>query len=441
MSRYGQVTSLQERIDIGERSAAGASDAEIATALGWSVWTVRKWRRRGQQQGRSGLASQMGRPARGALSTFEPRMVQAIKSLRCSHPGWGPLTLRLELRKDPALASLPLPSRARIAAFLKQEQLTRPYARHTELAQPEAPRLSAPHEEWELDAQGVQMVTGVGAVSVINIADGYTRLKVASWGCVGRSKASTEDYQLACRCGFLRYGLPRRISLDHDAVFYDSQNPSPFPSRFHLWLVALGIEVRFITQPPPAEHAVIERTHALLTQQALAQQTFTTAAQMQTALEARCTFLNTEYPSRTWHGQAPLVAHPQARQAARTYTPETENQCLELARVYTYLARHQWFRQVSAQGQFTLGGQRYGLGLTWAEQPIQITFDAQTAEFICTSANGQRTQRLPSQGLSKADLMGELPPWENLPAYQRRLPLTPAAQREDILYQEMTGTT
>jgi DNA-binding CsgD family transcriptional regulator len=52
MLRRGQTTTLQERLDIGERAAAGESDPEIATALGCSVWTVRKWRRWGQQQGR-----------------------------------------------------------------------------------------------------------------------------------------------------------------------------------------------------------------------------------------------------------------------------------------------------------------------------------------------------------------------------------------------------
>ena len=440
MGRHGKATQLQERMEIVERSTTGTSDAAVAAAVGWSRWTVRKWRRKGQTQGRGGLVSHLGRPASGALSSFDPLIAKAVKALREAQPGWGPTTLRVELGKAPHLATLRLPSRARIAAFLQEERLTRPYAHHTELEQPASQSVIAPHEEWEMDAQGVQMVAGVGAVSVINIADSYSRLRIASWGCVGRSKAGTEEYQLACRCGFLRYGLPLRMSLDHDTVFYDSNNPSPFPSRFHLWLLALGIEVRFITQPPPNEHAVIERTHTLLTLQAL-QQTFTTPAQMQAALDERCAFLNTEYPSRTWHGQAPLVAHPQAQQSARSYTPETENDALDLQRIYAYLARHHWFRQVSVQGQFTLGGERYGLGNAWVGQPIEITFDAMTAEFVCTSADGQRNQRVTSKGLTKAELMGELPPWDNLPAYQRRLPFTPAAQREEALYQEWAGTT
>jgi len=440
MGQHDKATHLQERMEMVERSATGASDAEVAEAMGWSQWTVRKWRRKGHSQGRSGLASRLGRPASGALSSFDPLIATTVRALRAAQPGWGPMTLKVELGKEQHLAQLRLPSRARIAAFLREEGLTRPYAYHTELEQPAAQTVTDPHEEWELDAQGVQMVAGVGAVSVINIADRYSRLRIASWGCVGRSKAETAEYQLACRCGFVRYGLPRRISLDHDTVFYDSNNPSPFPSRFHLWLLALGIEVRFITQAPPAEHAVIERSHTLLTQQAL-RQTFTTSEQMQAALDERCAFLNTEYPSRTWHGQAPLVAYPQAQHSSRCYTPETESAALDLQRIYAYLARQHWFRQVSAQGQFTLGGERYGLGCAWEGQPIEITFDAATAEFVCTSADGQRCQRVASKGLTKAELMGELPPWDNLPAYQRRLPFSSAAQREEILYQECAGTT
>jgi transposase len=87
MIRRGQTTTFQERLDISERAAAGQSDPEIAAALGCSVWTVRKWRRRGQQQGRSGLRSQLGRPTTGPLSTFPTDMRETILHLRRAHPG------------------------------------------------------------------------------------------------------------------------------------------------------------------------------------------------------------------------------------------------------------------------------------------------------------------------------------------------------------------
>ena len=93
MHLRGQTTTFQERLDITERAAADQSDSEIAAALGCSVWTVRKWRRIGQPCGRNGLSSQMGRPARGTLSTFPSALRDAILHMRWAHPGWGPDTL------------------------------------------------------------------------------------------------------------------------------------------------------------------------------------------------------------------------------------------------------------------------------------------------------------------------------------------------------------
>ena len=89
MLRRGQTTTFQERLDIIERATAGQSDPEIAAALGCSVGTVRKWRRRGQHQGRTGLSTQMGRPTTGPLSTLPAGMRDAIVHLRRTHQGGG----------------------------------------------------------------------------------------------------------------------------------------------------------------------------------------------------------------------------------------------------------------------------------------------------------------------------------------------------------------
>ena len=93
---------------------------------------------------------------------------------------------------------------------------------------------------------------------------------------------------------------------------------------------------------------------------------------------ARREFLNTEYPCRTWQGRPPLTACPQAQHSLRPYTPETEIALLDLSRIYAYLARQHWFRQVSQQGQFSLGGYLYHLEATWARQTIELTFVIQT---------------------------------------------------------------
>jgi hypothetical protein len=175
MLRRGQTTTFQERLDITERAAAGQSDPEIAAALGCSVWTVRKWRRRGQQQGRTGLNSQMGRPPTGPMSTLPAGMRETILHLGRAHPGWGPTTLLAELRVDPRWADHPLPSRSRIAALLKAEKLTRGYQKLSPLPTPAIQLQGRPHDEWELDAQGRMHVAGVGNVSLITIIDVVSR--------------------------------------------------------------------------------------------------------------------------------------------------------------------------------------------------------------------------------------------------------------------------
>jgi transposase len=441
MAPKGRTTTLAERVEIGERWEVGQKDPEIAAAMSLSVSTVRKWRRKYKNEGRAGLTSRMGRPPTGALGQFPLEIRDNIREMRKEHPGWGPITIRTELEDMPHFAGLKLPSRPRIAAFLKQEGLTRKYERHSELpqAQPVDPRRA--HEEWEMDAQGVVKVSGLGSVSVINISDLFSRVKVDSFPCLNTSHPSTQDYQLVLRRAFVNYGLPERMSLDHDSVFYDNASASPFPSMIHLWLIALGIDVRFIEKSPPAEHSVIERGHQTVAQQAIVGQTFADGTALQASLSERLDFLNTRFPSRSLNGQAPLVAHPEAQTSGRPYRLEWEEAMLDMQRVYEYLAQARWFRRTSSPGQFSLGAHRYGLGKDFANQTLEITFDAQTHELICLPEDGREEIRLPVQGLTKSALMGELSPLIAQAAYQLTLPFSPSSWRELMLANDLTGTT
>lgn len=174
--------------------------------------------------------------------------------------------------------------------------------------------------------------------------------------------------------------------------------------------------------------------------QALLGQEFADPAAIQPALDQRLEFLNTQYPSRALAGQPPLRAYPAAAAAGTAYRPEYEAELLDLDRVYRYLAQNRWFRQVTTQGQFTLGTYRYGLGKPWANQEIEITFDPATQEFVCRSEDGQATRRLKAKGLTKADLMGELD-MAQFPNYQYAFPWSAEVCRLNLLFQEMAGTT
>jgi transposase len=232
---------LAQKLEIEARAAAGESDRAIASAMRLSIWVVRKWRRRVQSAGRAGLSVPRGRPKRGALSTYPAALREQLLRWRQAHPGWGPTTMLARLKQDSYWQSQPLPDRSQIGRFLREAGQTRRYQRHSPLATPPRKHPQAPHEEWELDAQAAQQVAGLGWVILLNIIDVYSTMKIASQATLvsgHHSKAKAEDHQLALRRGFLRAGLPDRLAVDHDSVYYD-RSPSPFPTRLHLWLVAL----------------------------------------------------------------------------------------------------------------------------------------------------------------------------------------------------------
>lgn len=440
MSIPGQDTSFAERLEIGERWQAGQSDGEIAQALQRPLPTIRKWRRRYQQAGREGLSSKMGRPATGALGHFASEVADEVLHLREAHPGWGPLTILVEMSKAVRWQGLPLPSRARIAAYLKQKAKVRKYERHHDLPQPAAVTVNRPHQEWEVDAQGQIAISGVESASIINIVDVFSHVKIDSLPCLRTTHANTQDYQLILRRAFVHYGLPEQVSLDHDSVFYDNQTASPFPTLLHLWLTGLDIEVRFICKAPPLEHARIERHHQTVTQQALVGQSFGNGVQLQKALTARILFLNTEYPSASLSRRPPLSFCPQAKQSPRPYRLEWERECLQMQRVYDYLAKGRWLRLTSSVGMFSLGSQRYNAGSQFARQTLDITFDAQTHEFVCLPEKGSPFRRN-IKGLSQQALMGELDPLTTIPNYQLALPWSRQAWREGILCLMIGDTT
>ena len=102
----------------------------------------------------------------------------------------------------------------------------------------------------------------------------------------------------------------------------------------------------------------------------------------------------------------------------RTYRPEWEEELLVLEKVCAYLAQGRWFRRILSNGFFGLGGYRCYLSKSFAKLSVAIRFDPDGMALICLPEGSEETIRLPSQGLTKAELMGELAALQALPNYQ-----------------------
>ncbi len=180
--------------------------------------------------------------------------------------------------------------------------------------------------------------------------------------------------------------------------------------------------------------------HQTMSNQALLGQRWQSSEQLWRGLDTCRARLNEGMPMLVLQQQAPLQAFPQASCSRRPYRPEWEDQFLDLERVYQYLAQGRWFRPTH-QGGIQLGTYTYHLGVAYEKQTMEIIFDPQQVAFVCQSQGTQPPITVAAQGLTKADLMGDLALLLQLPAYQLALPFSGEAQRQLALVECLTGTT
>lgn len=427
-------TTLETRMLILELSHDNCTDQQIADKVGCAISTVRKWRRRGERQGRAGLASKRGRPPKGALSSFPETLREDIRLLRVGHPGWGPNTLVAELGSDPYWKEKKRPSRSSIARYLKEQGLTRPYERHTQLPQERRKRAKAPHDVWELDARGEEYIPEVGVIALLDVKDICSRARLMSFPAVlGKRRRqhhpNTEDYMMALRLAFVDWGLPQQVHVDHASVFFDNSTKSPFPSRIHLWLTGLGVDVTFSRRNRATDQGAVEKSHQLWAAQVLEGQEFTAWEELYFALRDRRDFLNGLLPCATLGGLPPLLAFPDAAHSDRHYRPEWEEEMLDMERVFDLLRQGRWFRLVSKDGNISIGRDIMSVGRKLARQQLAVKVDPEEKIYLCHDAHGKVVARCRPRKLTKGYLMGHVGNLFNLPYFQLALPFAGEAER------------
>jgi hypothetical protein len=284
-------------------------------------------------------------------------------------------------------------------------------------------------------------VQGVGKVSLINLVDVVSRLKVESYPGLETTNPALSDYQLALRRAFLTYGLPETLTLDHGPSSTIIRRLPLFPRGCICGRLSLGVQVRFTRKRCPTDHAIIERTHQTMMAQALLGQTYASQTVLWSGLDERRQVLNHHLPSRALAHKAPLEAYPHAIHSGRTYRPEWEEELLSLEMVCTILAQGPWFRSVRSNGFFGLGGYQYYLGKPLAQHSVAIHFDPVDMALICQPEGSEDTIQVPIQGITKGELMGELVVLQALPIYQLALPFSLAAWRQLEYAHNLTSTT
>ena len=414
-----KITDLSTRQMIQQLRDQGISCSLIAEQLDLSLSVVKKW---STKTHRGEFGGPMGRPSVGALGSFDPEVVNRLYELRRDKSGWGPYFLRDELLRQ-GYEESELPARSSIARYLHAQGLTRAYQRHAGVDLPKLPPVEAPHDCWQMDAKGTHKAGSCGHIGLINLKDWVSRIHLIAYpapvsGASGNCK--TDDYQTALRACFVQYGLPKAIQADHESVFINNSQGSPFPTRIYLWLVALGIQLCFSRLHQPTDQAIVERSHQTIFQQALAGQTFDEWDQCMNELERRRKILNEQAPCASLGGIAPLQRDPQACIPRRPFDISRESEYLDLNRVYKVLATGTWRRKVSKQKTVSLADEVFYLKDASPLTMIDISFDPDRQQLCFRHDEGPEIGTKPLKGLTKEKLMGS--PTQSLPKLQLSIP-------------------
>jgi len=393
---------------------------------------------------KEGLAIHLGRPSNGVLSSFDPMIAAKLLALREEYEHWGSRTLYIELKKDMRLQGMRLPKVSSIHAFLLSKDLVKTYQKHRPLPTKRLYKPTNCHEIWQIDGKGTEQIAHLGAIAWLNIKDIFSRLYVVGFPAQLKSRQhhpSTTDYQAALRLGFVQRGLPQKIQCDHASVFYDNKSKSPFPTLFHLWLVALNIELLFTRVHTPTDQAEVERCNQVFWAQVKRKQAFDLWLQLYEWGQARLQRLNEDIPCASLQNQPPLVAYPQARHSGKFYSPHGEEQLLDLNRVYQYLQQGEWFRKVSSAKTIALGGQTYYISKAQKGQQLRIKFKSQNTQLLFYNDEQKVIAKQKIIGIDKPTLMGQTFHVFQRTNAQLELPFEWEEQKKAFLFQANESTT
>lgn len=401
--------TLEEKMAIKDLLEKGKTFKNISEELGLGFEVTRKWCR-AIKKGNC-LAPKRGRPQRGPLSTFSKDIIAKIDKYRPSQKGWGPDTIKVELDLNEELKNLEKPSINSISRYLKFQGRSRGRNKHFDLkTEPVFPTQRA-HQIWQLDAEGNCQIENIGTIAMLNIKDVHRKVYIQNFPCQlagPNNHATTVDYQNVLRLGMMEYGMPEGLQVDHESIYFDNVNASPFPTTFHLWLIGLGIKMHLTPKGKPYKQGSVERSHQTIQVQVIEGQTFNHWNDLFKRCQQRRQRLNYHIPCRTLGKVPPLVACPEAKHSGKNYHPSSEKKVFDMNRIYDYLSKGTWYRGISRNKTSWIGSNPYYLSKATPKTETMIQFDKKTKSFVFHDADKKIIGQKTAKSLTFKELSGDL---------------------------------
>jgi hypothetical protein len=168
----------------------------------------------------------------------------------------------------------------------------------------------------------------------------------------------------------------------------------------------MGVELIFITSPPPLQQASVERSHQTMAGWVFCQKDLIGWQQIWQETRRNQRQYNEKFPVRTLKKRAPLSVFPEAGNNERAYNFKNEYENWSFSKVESYLAKGKWFRRVSSGQTISLGGKIYYIKKAIRGQEVMISYSEEKRKFIVKDRINNLQWRLEPKGIYKADLIG-----------------------------------
>jgi hypothetical protein len=183
------------------------------------------------------------------------------------------------------------------------------------------------------------------------------------------NEVNPRKLQQAMRRCFKRWGLPRSIKVDNGKPFGDPQRTSV--PELALWLVGLGVKVKWNPPRSPRSNAKVERMQATTATWAEVTSCWDCRS-LQQRLDKAALIQRENYELRRLRGKSRKQLYAALWTNRRSYGRSS----FDINRVYRYLKEVTFKRRIGKAGRLTFYAHKIYVGATHKSKLVDITFDA-----------------------------------------------------------------
>ena len=344
----------------------GAAVTDVARRYGVARQTVHEWLRRyANEGGLAGLADRSPKP--DSCPHQMSAVVEArVLGLRREHPGWGPSRIRWELQRA---GITPLPGRSSVYRALVRHGLVEARKRRRRREDYRRWERGRAMELWQMDVMGrVHLADGL-EVKVVTGIDDHSRFIVCA-RVVVRATARPVCQALTGALG--RHGVPAQILTDNGKVFTARFGTGPGPVMFDRICADNGIRHLLTAPYSPTTTGKVERLHKTMRAEFFTgvDGVFATVPELQDALDKWVDQYNTARPHQSCGGRPPAE-----RFALADRSLAADGSAIALVPAVKPVPGKRpggVSRWVDAHGKISLAGFSYGVGATYAGEPVEV---------------------------------------------------------------------